>query len=336
MWDFSFGRSVSMMVRTWPFIVLRMAVYFGAALAYVLVTGTGAGIGWGIGALGDDGFRGSATFFGGLAGFGVVALVMYWVREYILYLVKAGHIAVMVELIDNRPMPEGRSQIAHAQAMVRERFAEASILFAVDQLIKGVLRAITGLIRGVFTILPIPGVRQLTTVLHAFLRVAVGFIDEVILAYGMRTRATNPWQSARTALVLYGQNYGPMLRNAAWITLFVYGLALIAFFVMLAPAALIANMFPGGWSAMGVVVAIILAWSVKQAVLEPLAVACLLQAYFRTIEGQTPNPEWEQRLEGMSAQFRTLKTRAMGAMGAGGSGGSGAGQGGAPGFGAGN
>ncbi len=309
MWDFSFRRAIGLMIQTLPFVLLRMAVYFGAALAYVLVTGTGAGIGWGIGAMGDDGFRASATFFGGLTGFGIVLIVMYWLREYILYMVKAGHIAVMVELIDNRPMPQGRSQIGHAQAMVRERFGEASVLFVIDQLIKGVLRAITGLIRGVFTLLPIPGVRQLITILRAFLRVAVGFIDEVILAYGMRTRSTDPYASARAALVLYAQNYKPMLKNAAWITLFVYGLMAVLFFVMLAPAALISNLYPGGMSAMGVVIAFILAWSVKQAVLEPLAVACLLQAYFRTIEGQVPNPEWDAKLDGMSGKFQKLKSR---------------------------
>jgi hypothetical protein len=312
MWDFSFGRAVGIMVRTLPFVLLRMGVYFGTALAYVLVTGTGAGVGWGIGALGDEGFRGQATVVGGLAGFGIVALVMYWLREYILYIVKAGHIAVMVELIDGRPMPEGRGQVAHAQAMVRERFAEASVLFAIDQLVKGVLRAITGLIRGIFTILPIPGVRQLATILHAFLRVAVGFIDEVILAYGMRTRAEDPWQSARTALVFYAQNYKPMLKNAAWITLFVYGATAVLFFVMLAPAALISNLYPGGMSAMGIVIALILAWSVKQAFLEPLAVACLLQAYFHAIEGQEPDPDWEARLDGMSSKFGQIKNRITG------------------------
>jgi hypothetical protein len=316
MWDFSFGRAVAIMLRTLPFVLLRAAVYFGVALAYVLVTGTGAGIGWGIGGLGDEGFRASATAFGGLAGFAVVAIVMYWLREYILYMVKAGHIAVMVELIDNRPMPEGRSQIGHAQAMVRERFGEASVLFALDQLIKGVLRAVTGLIRGVFTLLPIPGMRQLITILHAFLRIAVGFIDEVILAYGMRSRATDPWASARSGLVLYAQNYRPMLRNAAWITVFVYGLMAVVFFVMLAPAALISNLYPGGLSATGVVIALILAWAVKQAFLEPLAVACLLQAYFRTIEGQTPDPEWDAKLGSMSDKFRKIATRADPAAGA--------------------
>jgi len=60
-----------------------------------------------------------------------------------------------------------------------------------------------------------------------------------------------------------------------------------------------------------VLIAVILAWSVKTALLEPLAVACLLQAYFRTIEGQVPDPQWEAKLESMSGKFRTLKDRAM-------------------------
>lgn len=86
------------MGRTLPFTVLRMAVYFGVAVAYVLITGIGAGIGWGIGGFGDEGFRAGTTFWGGVIGFGAVGAVMYFLREYILYIVKAGHIAVLVEL----------------------------------------------------------------------------------------------------------------------------------------------------------------------------------------------------------------------------------------------
>src|SRR5690554_4847628 len=145
MWDFSIGKSIGIMIKTLPFILLRIAVYFGITLAYILVTGTGAGIGFGIGALGDGGFQASSTFWGGAIGFGLVAAVMYWAREYILYIVKAGHIAVLVELIDGRALPAGRGQIDHATAIVKERFAQASVLFALDQLIKGVIAAITGL-----------------------------------------------------------------------------------------------------------------------------------------------------------------------------------------------
>lgn len=312
MWDFSISGALGMMARTMPFIVLRMAVYFGIAVGYVLVTGTGAGIGYGVGAVGDDGFQTNATLWGGMIGFGVFGVAMYWAREYILYLVKAGHIAVLVELIDGKPMPEGKSQVSYATEVVRERFAQASVLFAIDQLVKGVIGAITGLFRGVFTILPIPGVQQLAGILQAFLRVAVGFIDEVILAHMIRTRSTAPWSSAKDALVLYGQNYKVMLKNAAWLAIIVYFLSFLVFLVMLAPAALVVYLMPGAWAAGGFVFALLFAWSVKAALLEPFAVACLMQVYFRTIEGQRPDPNWEARLEQMSSHFRKLKARIAG------------------------
>ena len=98
-------------------------------------------------------WRSGAAF----VGFGLVSLVLYWMREYILYMVKAGHIAVMVHLIDGRDVPDGQGQIAYARQVVTERFAEANMLFVLDQLIKGAIGAITGLIGGIAAFLPIPG-----------------------------------------------------------------------------------------------------------------------------------------------------------------------------------
>lgn len=310
MWDFSVGRALGLMLKTLPFVLLRMAVYFGAALAYVLVTGAGAGIGWGIGGFGDSGFQASATIWGGVIGFGLVGAVMYLAREYILYIVKAGHIAVLVKLLDGEQMPEGRSQVAYARQEVTKRFAQASVLFGIDQLVKGVLRAITGLVRGIMSILPIPGAKQFVSIIHAFLRIAVGFIDEVILAYAIRTKSDNAWASAQTGLVLYAQNYKPMLKNAAWLALIVYGLSFVVFLVMLAPAALAVYLIPGAWSAGGIVFALIFAWAVKAALLEPFAITCMMEVYFRTIAGQAPDPAWEAKLDSLSAKFTKLKEKA--------------------------
>lgn len=310
MWDFSVGRALGLMLKTLPFVLLRMAVYFGAALAYVLVTGAGAGIGWGIGGFGDSGFQANATIWGGVIGFGLVGAVMYLAREYVLYIVKAGHIAVLVKLLDGEQMPEGRSQVAYARQEVTKRFAQASVLFGIDQLVKGVLRAITGLVRGIMSILPIPGAKQFVSIVHAFLRIAVGFIDEVILAYAIRTKSDNAWASAQTGLVLYAQNYKPMLKNAAWLALIVYGLSFVVFLVMLAPAALAVYLIPGAWSAGGIIFALIFAWAVKAALLEPFAITCMMEVYFRTIKGQVPDPAWEAKLDSLSAKFTKLKEKA--------------------------
>ena len=184
------------------------------------------------------------------------------------------------------------------------------MLFAVDQLVKGVLAALVGMVRGTLTLLPMPGIQQLSGILAAFLRVAVGFIDEVILAHAIRTRSDNPWTSAKDALVLYGQNYKTMFKNAAWLAAFIYGLSVLVFLVMLAPAALLVHLMPGAWSAGGFVFALLFAWSVKAALLEPLAITCMMQVYFGATGHQTPDPEWEARLEQLSEKFRTLKERA--------------------------
>ncbi len=312
MWDFSMGTALGIMRKTAPFIVFRMVVYFGIAVTYVLVTGTGAGVGYGIGGFGTDDFRASSTMWGGIAGFGLTAGVIYFLREYLLYVVKAGHIAVMVEILDGRELPGGKGQIAYASQIVRERFTEASVLFGIDQLVKGVVNTITGLVQGLMNFLPIPGLQSLMGVVRAYLKLAVGLIDEVILAHAIRHRSDNPWGSAKEALVLYGQNAGPMLKNAAWLTLFTYGLSLIVFLLMLAPAAAIVYVMPGAWSAGGVVFALLFAWAVKVALIEPFAIACLLQAFFKITDGQQPNPAWEAKLEGASSKFKKLGERAMG------------------------
>ena len=317
MWDFSVGRSFALMGKTLPFVLFRLVVYIGIAIAYVLATGIGAGVGFGVGSFwGGDG-QISGSLWGGIFGFGLTAAVLYFLREYILYVVKAGHIAVLVELIDGREVPDGQGQIQYATGVVKSRFVETSVLFAIDQLVKGVLRAIIGLVQGLAALLPIPGLQQIVGLVRAFLQIAVGFVDEVILAYAIRTNSTNPWQSAQTALVLYAQNYKPMIKNAAWLVVITYGLAILVFIVMLAPAAAIVAIFQNGWGAAGIVFAIVFAWAVKAALLEPFAICCMMQAYFKTIEGQTPDPEWDAKLTSVSRKFKEIKDKAMAGFGGG-------------------
>jgi len=311
MWDFDIGKSLSALARTLPFILLRMAVFFGIALAYLLVTGTGAGFGYGFGALGDTDFQASTTFWGGLIGFATVSVVLYWVREYILYMVKAGHIAVLVEVLDGHGIPDGRSQIDYATGIVRARFAEANVLFVLDQLIKGVLRVVTGMINVFANFLPVPGIQGLARFLNAVIRLAVTYVDEVILAHNIRLRSDNPWATSKDALILYAQNSSVMLKNAVWLAAFMYLFAFLIFLIMIAPAGALLYVLPGDWSGWGFVLALIFAWSFKAALIEPFAIACLMQVYFKVIEGQTPDPAWDARLSEVSAKFRELKEQAL-------------------------
>lgn len=315
MWDFSIGRSVSIMIRTWPFILFRMIVYFGITLAYIAATGTGAGIGWGVGQVFAEGGPEAGAFYGGIAGFAIVSVVVYWIREFILYMVKAGHIAVMVHLIDGKPVPDGQSQIAYAREVVTERFAEAGILFVVDQLVKGAIRAVTGLLGGIAAFLPIPGLNGLVRFANTVIRISLTYVDEIILGYNIHLGSSSPFETARQGVVLYAQNGSKMIKNAVWLALILWGVTFVIFLVMLAPAGAIVYLMPGqlgGWS---FVMAIVFAWALKAAFVEPFAIASLMQVYFKTIEGQTPDPDWDARLSEVSRQFRELKEKAFGPFG---------------------
>lgn len=312
MWDFNIGQTLGLMARTWPFIALRLVVYFGITVAYILATGAGAGVGYGVGHISDS----PATFalWGGIFGFGLVSAVVYWMREYILYVVKAGHIAVMVHLIDGREVPDGQGQIGYATSVVKARFAEANVLFVVDQLIKGVVAVITGLISGTASMIPIAGLQALANFVNTVVRISLTYVDEIILGYNIRTNSQAPFEGARQGVVLYAQNGRTMVKNAVWLAIFMWVLALAVFLVMLAPAAAILYMMPGQLAGWSFVLALVFAWAIKAALIEPFVIAALMTVYFRAIEGQTPNAEWDRKLTEASSHFRELKDKAADAF----------------------
>jgi hypothetical protein len=313
MWDFSIGRTIGILLQTLPFILLRMAIYFGITLVFILATGTGAGIGYGVGNLSEDpsGF----AVGGGFIGFGLVAGAVYWAREWLLYMVKAAHIAVIVKLIDNAPLPAGQSQVAYGREVVTARFGEANTLFVLDQLIKGAIAAITGLIGGIAAFLPIPGLDALARFANTVIRLSLTYVDEIILGYNIRTNSTNAWDSSRHGLVLYAQNGLKMVKNAVWLSVFLWILAIVVFLLALSPAAAILYFFPGNIAGYAFVIALVFAWAFKAAVLEPFAIAALMSVYFKTIEGQVPDPAWDAKLAGASSKFREIKEKAVSAFG---------------------
>jgi len=196
--------------------------------------------------------------------------------------------------------------------VVTERFGQASALFVLDRLVRGVIALITGLVEGVATLVPVPGISQIMAAVRAWLKIAVGLVDEVILAHAIRTRSENAWEAAHDGLVLYAQNGRAMLVNAAWLTLISWGLAVAVFLLMLAPAAALVWLLPGEASGGTFLFALIFAWAVKAAVIEPFALACMMQVFFNVTKGQQPQPEWRGRLTQISDKFRQLGERAVG------------------------
>lgn len=308
MLDFRTREIFGLLLRTLPFLLLRLAVYLGITICYVLAVGVGSGIGLVVGKVGGGG--GAGAGWGAFAGFVIVTGLLYWAREYLLYLVKAGHIAVLVELMDGRAIPDGKGQIDFASNIVKQHFATSSMLFGLNQLIRGILRAFNRLTVSIAEWLPIPGLDVLVKLVDAVINTSLSHLDQVILAQILRARSTNPWATARDSVVLYAQNYKGVLKNAAFLTLIIWALTLLIFLVVFGPIAALIGLFhvhAGLWT---FALALVAALSLKAALIDPFAMTALLQVYDRITAGQKPDPQWSAKLEGISAKFRELTQKA--------------------------
>lgn len=312
MWDFSVGRTFSLVFQTWPFLLLRLAVFAGVALLFFVVTGVGTFSGYAIGSgLYDVGTGYQYGVFGTLGGFGLASLIFRFLRSYILYMVKAAHIAVLAAFIDGKSLPDGRGQINYGRHMVTKRFIEANVLFALDQLIKVILKALGKFLSGIAGFIPIPGLQGIVNFIRAVAENAVTFVDEIILAENMRRSDENPWEVSRQALILYAQNGKTMLKNALWLTIFLALLTLLVFAVLVGPFVASFAVLPQTNMAYGIIAAGVAAVFVKEVLFEPLAVTALMQVYSNVTAGQKPDPEWDRKLMEMSESFRELTGKAL-------------------------
>ena len=309
MLDFRTGQILGLLMRTMPFLLLRIAVYIGITIAYVLAVGIGGGIGLLFGKIGGN--TGGGAGIGGLIGFVIVSGILFWARQYLLYMVKAGHIAVLVELLDGRQIPSGSGQISYATNIVKQHFASSSMLFGLHQLVRGILNVFNRVTISIASWLPIPGLDVLVKLVDKVINTSLSHLDQVILAQILRKQTDNPWAIARDSVVLYAQNYKGVLKNAVFLTLIVWGLTLLLWIGVAAPIAALIGLFhvqAGVWT---FVLAFIAALSIKAALIDPFATVALIQVYDKVTAGQTPNPQWSAKLESVSSKFRSLVERAQ-------------------------
>ncbi len=307
MWDFKLGEVFATLWKTKSFLVFRFLIYMGITLAYIVGTGTGGGVGYLFGAVAAN--KPAGVFYGMVGGFTLVSGVLFYLREYLLYMVKAGHIAVIVKVLDGEDIPEGKGQIRYAQEIVKQRFKEASILFVLDQIIKKVLKAFNRAFFAIASWLPIPdGVLRF---INAVVNTSITYVDEVMLAYNIRHEVENPWEGSRTALVLYAQNYKIFLKNALFLTAITWILSVLVLVFTFGPIAALIAYTPYQGGVAPFVLALVTAWGVKSALIDPLAMTAMMQVFFKVTEGQQPNPEWDAKLERASDKFVELKDRAV-------------------------
>ncbi len=291
-------------MKTTPILWVRLGSYALLGLGLLVYFAVIGGIAWLLAQLWSVlGFIVLIAAFGGA--FGIVK----WVTRYYFYLLKAAHAAVMTEFIVYGQGPDG-SQIAHGKEQVTARFKDTSIMFGIDQLLDGIVKAFNRSFARMVDFLPIPGLDSLTKFIERVSKFATTYIDEAILTRAYKEDEPNVWKVAQDGVILYAQCWKPILANAVVLTLLSY----VEFFVFLVilglPALLIGAAIPALKMALGISV-LVGAWMLKLAIADAFAMAATLLAYHRSTEGVKPDPEWQARLEQVSDQFRELKEKAQ-------------------------
>lgn len=303
--DLQLGRAFGIVMKTLPYVLYRAAVYgvicAGFAALLLVLALIGYVFGGGAAAV-------LFVIFMAAGGFGARFL-----REYVLYLLRAGHVAVITELIEQGSLPAGVSQTQWGADQVKVFFKEISVLALIDQLVKGAIGAVNRTLFNVMTILPLPGLDGLSKIAQKVVDFSLTYIDESILAYTFKTKNERVYEAAKSGVILYCQAWKGLLKNAVALTLLSYVFTVVGALIFLIPLGAVAWMLPAsaGFAKFALfALALFMGVSLKWILFDPIACTSTILTFLAETENMVPDPAWESRIEAASGKFRELKDKA--------------------------
>lgn len=301
--------------KTLPYFLLRLVAHLLFGLIILIFLGLMGGLGYLVAR-----FFKEATI--PLIVIGIVVILGLWglvrlAERYVLYLIKAGHVTVVTELVNRGELPAGINQISYGKDKVVRHFGTTSVLFVVDQLVSGSVRQILRwLTRMAGLFASIPGVRQIVSLLKAILGLAANYIDEAVLSYIVSHEEKSVWQAAADGVVLYAQSWKKILTTAAVFVLLLIVGWVVAFLLFLTPLLGVARILAPTdelrllYGFVALVAAFVLANVVKWILVDPLATVAMIVSYNQAIQGVTPSYDLHSQLSLISGKFRRLSERA--------------------------
>lgn len=291
--------------KTMNFVWMKLALG-GCAIALSIVLGL---IMLGLASMDDTGVVG-------------VYMMMIWMvlslaalgisQHYIGYLLKAGHIAVVTQLLTTGSLPE--NSFEYGKGMVKKKFATAAAYLAVDRLVSGAVRQINGGLDIVGNVLgKIPGMDSLVSFAKSFVNIALGNVDECCLAYTFYHEEQSAFKSAADGVVIYFQNWKTILKNALKTALITLVLSAVAWLLLMAVtvAVLSATGMPGfNLFFVAVILAMMVVHTVKSSVMDSYTMVCMVCSYMQVAPDTEITFDLYDKLCKLSSQFKSLFQKA--------------------------
>lgn len=302
-----FSTSTGLLVRTLPYIGLNLLVYGVFFIGTVIWMSIWGGLAWVF-----SNFAPILSYICVIIGFAAGGGIIKWLKRYILYMVKGGHIATLTAMLRGTNAPSGMDQIGWGKQKIEKHFTDVSMLFGLDALIQGSLKALSRKLLRFTRWLPLPeSADSLVKVATEIMNRSLTYVDEAILSYAIYREEDSVWDSARHGVLLYAQSYKPILITAVKVWLAGKVFFFLALLFVGAPMIALMFLFQNTiFHLVLVVLALFGAWAIQAALFEPFAMTYTLVTYHYEIAEKVPDPEWDERLKGVSDSFRELAGKA--------------------------
>ncbi|MBI5093179.1 MAG: hypothetical protein HZB26_12160 [Candidatus Hydrogenedentes bacterium] len=303
--DLRLDRAVEIVFKTTPYLLLRAAMYgcVCAGIAFLLAL---------LGCIGS--FFGFAVFWVLLL-LTIVSGVVFGSRAMrrsrFLRSVHAGHVALMTELALKGRLPEGIVQADWARQRVEKRFKKTSVLCSIGGHVDRIHRTINHKLLDAGAAVPIPSGGAWDWAAEPIANLAVGYVDDAVLAYTFAHKHDNPFEAAKNGVVLYCQQRRSLVNHAARLTLLGYASVGIVAMLLMLPAGILSFMFDSPEMHIALFgTAIVLGLAQKWILFDSVATASTILVFLKESESMEPSTEWEARIDDASDEFRQLRKRA--------------------------
>src|SRR5690625_4163672 len=306
--------------RTFPFILTRILIYVGFAVAAFLFLGLMIGLGFLF--IKMFGETGGPFFIIIIIAFLVVWGGLRFLERYVLYMVKLGHVSVVTELLRNGNIPEGKGMVAYGKDKVTENFGASNVAFVMDAMVHAAVRQIQRWIMRVGNVFRfIPGAKNIIGIINAIMSISLNYIDEAIMSYVFlrksEQRQETVWKSALDGVTLYAQSWKSVLKSATISVVFIYAFNILLFLIFYFPLLVVFRLFskntPGLGTLLGLLAlvgAYILTTVAKRALIDPIVTIIMIRSYQISIRSLEPKIDLQQRLLGISSRFKRLFNKA--------------------------
>ncbi len=235
---------------------------------------------------------------------GATGAIRFFLMHYIGYLVKAGHVAVIATAVTTGQIPA--NQVEVGKQMVKDRFVESNVYFAVDKLVSGAVKQLQNVLQKAGNALDfIPGMSAVVGVGQFFIEISLGYIDECCLGYTFYKKEQGAFKSAADGVVIYAQNWKVLLKNAAkTMLLVILAMVVVVIVVFLALGLLFKAL---GWNGLvAFLLACLIAWTLKFAFMDSYILVKTMKAYMEVAPSTEITFDLYGKLCGISAKFKEL------------------------------